>query len=292
MTSTTKDTVAEIIGRTMQDLTRTERRVAQTLLSQYPLLGLETLSRVANAAQTTAPTVLRFVTKLGYPSYADFQQALRDELQPQLQSALSRYTLQSPEVDSDHFLQRFVAAASGNIQRAAELLPPQEFDDIVTLLSDTSRPVLCIGGRFSSTLAHSLFNFLNDIRPRVSLVWNQTETWPSHLLDVGKRHVVVAFDFRRYQSDVTRFTERADAQGATVVVFTDEWMSGISRFAKHVIMAPVTAPSLYDTTVASLVQMEAIVGAVALQLKKSSEQRITKLEELRREAAAGEPRDG
>ena len=274
-------TVAETIGRSMEALTRTERRVAQKLLTQYPLLGLETLARVATAAQTTAPTVLRFVTKLGYSSYAEFQQALRDELQPQLQSALNRHTTQVADVGDDHYLQRFTAAAIANIQRASELLPKQEFDAVVALLADVNRPVLCIGGRFSSTLAHSLYNLLTDIRPRVQMVWNQTESWPSHLIDVGKRHIVIAFDFRRYQSDVARFTERASAQGATVVLFTDEWMSGISRHAKHVILTPVAAPSLYDTTVGSLVQMEAILGALALRLNKTAKQRIGALETLR-----------
>ena len=109
----------------------------------------------------------------------------------------------------------------------------------------------------------------------------KSETWPTHLLDVGKRHIVIVFDFRRYQQDVFRFAEAAASQGASIIVFTDEWMSGISRFAHHVVMAPVTVPSLYDSSVAALAQMETLIGALGLRLSKAAKKRIEGLEKLR-----------
>jgi hypothetical protein len=53
-------------------------------------------------------------------------------------------------------------------------------------------------------------------------------------------------------------------------------------------MAPVTVPSLYDSSVASLMQMEALVGALALRLGKSAQKRIETLETLR-EAVSPQP---
>jgi len=84
-----------------------------------------------------------------------------------------------------------------------------------------------------------------------------------------------------YQQDVFRFAEAAAKQGASIIVFTDEWMSGISRFAHHVVMAPVTVPSLYDSSVAALAQMEMLVGALGLRLSKAAKRRIEALEKLR-----------
>jgi DNA-binding MurR/RpiR family transcriptional regulator len=281
-------TIAETVRGLTDTLTRTERRIAQVLLSQYPILGLETLARFADAAQTSAPTVLRFVTKLGFPSYLDFQVALRNELKPQFQSALNRHSLAITNRDENDYQHRYSDAVIDNIRRACELMPQIQFEAVVDLLADVKRPILCLGGRFSGTLAQSMYNFLAEIRPRVGLVLGQTKTWPTYLLDVGKRHIVIAFDFRRYQGDVGSFAETAASQGAAIIVFTDEWMSGISRFAHHVVMAPVTVPSLYDSSVASLMQMEALIGALALRLGKSAQKRIETLETLR-EAVSPQP---
>ncbi|MGE0006986.1 MAG: MurR/RpiR family transcriptional regulator [Parvibaculaceae bacterium] len=280
-------TIADTIRGLTDRLTRTERRIAQVLLSQYPLLGLETLARFAGAAQTTAPTVLRFVTKLGFPSYLDFQLALRNEMKPQFQSALNRHSLGISKKSDEHdYRHQFCDALVENVRRAREMMPEAQFEAVLDLLADVNRPVLCLGGRFSDTLAQSMYNFLAEMRPKVGLVRGQTETWPTYLLDVGRRHVVVIFDFRRYQPDVFRFAEIAASQGASIIVFTDEWMSGISRFAHHVVMAPVTVPSLYDSSVAALAQMEALIGALGLRLSKAAKRRIGTLEKLRDSSAS------
>ena len=59
-------------------LPRAERRMAMALLRQYPVAGLETVARLAEAAETSGPTVLRLVTRLGYHGFPSFQQALLD----------------------------------------------------------------------------------------------------------------------------------------------------------------------------------------------------------------------
>lgn len=289
-TTTSEVTIAETVRSLTDTLTRTERRIAQVLLSQYPLLGLETLARFAGAAQTTAPTVLRFVTKLGFSSYLDFQLALRNEMKPQFQSALSRHALGvSKKPDERDYRHRYCDALVENVRRAREMMPEAQVEAVLDLLADVNRPILCIGGRFSDTLAQAMYNFLAEMRPRVGLVRGQTETWPTYLLDVGKRHIVIVFDFRRYQGDVFRFAEAAAVQGASIIVFTDEWMSGISRFAHHVVMAPVTVPSLYDSSVAALAQMELLIGALGLRLSKEAKRRIETLEKLREQTVRRPP---
>lgn len=275
------ETVSDKIKALLDTMTRTERRVAQFLLSQYPLLGLETATKVAEQAQTTAPTVLRFVSKLGFSGYAEFQQALRHELQPQFQSALARQIHLQSETSGSHYLARYGESIVENVRRGVELLPEQQFDAIVEMLADTSRPIVCLGGRFSQILAHTIFRFLDEMRPKVELVSGQTANWPTRVLDMGKRHILLVFDYRRYQPDVIRFAESAAQRGATIVVFTDEWMSTISRVSQHVVMSPVGVPSLYDSSVVGLVQIEAIVGAVGLKLGKQTKERIAKLEEIR-----------
>jgi DNA-binding MurR/RpiR family transcriptional regulator len=275
------ETIADRTNKLLGTMTRTERRVGQVLLSQYPLLGLETAMRVAEAAQTTAPTVLRFISKLGFSGYAEFQQALRQELQPRFQSALSRQASRPKDAGDGHYFGRYSEAVVANIRRTNEMLPRQQFDAIVELLADTGRPTICLGGRFSQVLALYIYSFLAEMRPKVELVSGQTATWPTRLLAVGKRHVLIVFDYRRYQPDVIGFAEAAAQQGATIVVFTDEWMSNISRVAHHVVMSPVIVPSLYDSSASALVQIEAIIGRLGQKLGKATQRRIEKLEKAR-----------
>jgi len=61
------------------------------LLASYPIAGLESVARFAERARVSPPTVTRFITKLGFKGYPEFQEVLRHEVQARLSSPLERF---------------------------------------------------------------------------------------------------------------------------------------------------------------------------------------------------------
>lgn len=276
-------TISESIRREMAQFTRTERRIAHTLLASYPAAGLETVAQFAGRAETSGPSILRFIAKIGFRNYAHFQQQLREEITAVLSSPLTRYE----EIGGETSVR---AAANGsfgekileNIAGAIALLDEATLDAVVELLADDRRPVYLLGGRFSRANALWIYQLLREMRPRVHMIDGQASTWVEHLVDIDRRAVLVVFDFRRYQEDVTAFAEQAARRGGRVVTVTDEWMSPAASVAAHVITAPVAVPSLFDSTIASLMQMEAIVARLGERLGNRGRDRIVRIEEARR----------
>src|SRR3954453_20106272 len=82
--------VAELIADRIGAMPASERRAAQTLIANYPLIGLKTVADFSQEAGVSSPTILRFVGRLGFQNYPEFQSALQDELAAQLQSPLNR----------------------------------------------------------------------------------------------------------------------------------------------------------------------------------------------------------
>ena len=82
--------VAELIADRIGVMPASERRAAQTLIANYPLIGLKTVADFSQQAGVSSPTILRFVGRLGFQNYPEFQSALQDELAAQLQSPLNR----------------------------------------------------------------------------------------------------------------------------------------------------------------------------------------------------------
>ncbi len=72
--------IAALLRDRMGDLPPAERRVARALLAGYPTAGLETVARLAERAQTSAPTVVRLVGRLGFAGFGEFQDELRREI--------------------------------------------------------------------------------------------------------------------------------------------------------------------------------------------------------------------
>ncbi len=266
------------VRRDLSAFTEAERRVAHALLGEYPMAGLETVARFARRAETSGPTILRFINRLGFESYADFQDALRTETQARLQGPMSRYDLRG---QASAPVASLALAVHQNIDGAARDLAPN-LPAIVERLADLDRKVLCIGGRFSWMIAGYLHAYLRELRPNVRLVRDGSASWADDLLDVAPGDIVVVFDFRCYQRDVLEFAKGAVAQQSEIILITDIWYSPIAALSRLVVPCPVSIPSAFDSGVTGLAVVEIITAAVIDALGPQSKGRIATLEALRK----------
>jgi DNA-binding MurR/RpiR family transcriptional regulator len=270
--------IAELISDRIGTMPAGERRAAQTLIANYPLIGLKTVAEFSTAAGVSSPTILRFVSRLGFQNYPEFQSALQDELAAQLQSPASR-TL-NPASPSGA-VSPMLEATLDNMRETFRHLSDRQLADIAARLADRRGKTFLIGGRFTDPLARYMAAHLAIIQPDVYHLAGQESIWRDRLIDMGKRDVLVIFDIRRYQDSLVRFAQTAHQRGVQIVLFTDQWLSPIARFARHVIAGRTAVPSAWDSSAALFVVAETLIGAVTRQLEADSARRIRDLESLR-----------
>jgi len=275
-------TLAEAIRQNLDKLTATQRKPARLLLANYPFAGLETVARFAALAGVSGPTVLRLINKLGYAAYADFQQALKRELEARVQSPITRQRPHSGTAGgSSQLLDAFVEVLCENLRQSAFSWTAADLDGVVNLLADSRRRVYLLGGRLTEPVASYLFVHLHALRPRVLRIEGQTDTWPESLLDMSKTDILLVFDIRRYQNDVVKFARQAAARGVQVVLFTDQWLSPVSKFATLVFACHTQTPSNWDSSVSILALLDILISALNQRQWPTIHKRMGELEELR-----------
>jgi DNA-binding MurR/RpiR family transcriptional regulator len=274
--------ISERVRRSLRVYTAAEHRVAQALLSDYPVAGLETVARFAKRAGTSGPTILRFVNRLGFASYAEFQNSLRSEVQKRLQGPLARYPSRPSWGEGGEVQERVGLAICRNIERAVQGTSGKDYAEITGLVCDPRRQVFCLGGRFTQMLATYFHHCLRELRPGARLVREGSAGWADYLLDVKRDDILVVFDFRRYQRDVLEFASGAAELGAAIILVTDIWNSPIAALATHVIACPVEVPTAFDSAVGGLAMAEVIIAGVVERLGQGAKRRIETLENLRR----------
>jgi DNA-binding MurR/RpiR family transcriptional regulator len=272
-------TVAERLALRLPDLTPSERKVARALLAQYPVLGLEPVAKLAAAAGVSAPTVVRLVSKLSFDSYASFQQSLKSEVSARLSSPLAMHAERAADQPGDA-LDRAERLFCDGIRSSFARLPRSEFDQAVRLLADVRRSVTLIGGRFSSMLAEYLAAHLRVLRSGVQVVSAAGADRTSALLDVGRRDVLVAFDYRRYQHDTVRLAVLAKRQGATLVAFTDPYLSPLAAHADVILTSSVQSPSPFDALTPAIALVEAVITALVAVLGNGPLERMARYDAL------------
>ena len=274
-------TLGELIHQRSRDLTTAERRVARALFATNLVAGFDTVAGLAARSSVSAPTVLRFVSKLGFAGYAEFQRALRHDLAARIDSPLRLYARGHSEQGGDHILD----VARGRVARVIDStfanLPKGEFDAVVSLLADSRRGVWTGGGRCTQAGAEILQTHLFRIRPRAQVIDHTPSGRVNAVLEVSRRDVVVLFDVRRYQKDTHALAESVRDRGATIVLITDPWLSPIADFANHVLTFDVDSSSTHDSIVGCVALVETLIAGTVDRLGRPAGKRASEFERLR-----------
>lgn len=263
-----------------ENFTTAERKLASALLADYPFAGLETIYLLAEKSHVSAPSITRFVQKLGCNGYQEFQRRLIGELKEGQQSPIDLRRRFEPV--SDGFLRAFVNRTSEVHLRVCESVTDAQFERISGMLADTKRCTYFIGGRISDSLAQYLSRHLRQIRRDVYHLPSDPEVWPEYLLRMRNRDILVIVDFRRYEPRLSALAAKAAAKrGAHIVLITDKWLSPVAEHASEVLALPIESGTAWDTYCGAVALMEALITHVSEQDWGATQSRIGKWDRLR-----------
>lgn len=276
--------IADLLRDRLGDASPAERRAGRVLLAGFPLLALETATTVAARAEVSIPTVIRLVTRLGYRGYPDFQQSVRAELAAA--DSASPATLYDEQAfsttsttDPAELTSRTGPTLAAAVRDTLESLPPAELSSAVELLADPKRRIHLLGGRFTGLLAHYLTLHLTQMRRDVAMLPSTAVERAAVVSDVGKRDVLVLFDYRRYEPATADLARWVRDRGTAVILFTDPWLSPASSSATIVLPCKVDAPSPYDSLVPTMAVAELLVTGVLAALGEGALERMRAIDE-------------
>jgi DNA-binding MurR/RpiR family transcriptional regulator len=269
--------VAESIRRGMADCSPAERKVARVLLSAYPSAGFETVARLAERAGVSGPTVLRFVQRLGYRGFPDFQEALRHDLDERSASPLRILASRPPsDAEPQTLRDRAAAITAGTVQRTFDDLSTHDLERSVELICQSSGSIVIAGGRYSTLLARVLALHLEQLRPRVRMLSDEPSGRAAMVEDLSRRDVVILFDYRRYEEPTLRLARLARARHASLVLFTDTFLSPIASEADVVLASETAAPSPFDALTPAMALIETVVAGCFERLGEAAVERMAR----------------
>lgn len=269
----------EIIAARVEDLSPAEKRCAHVLLADYPGAGLASAASLANAAGTSIPTVLRFLGRLGFGTYRDFQRLLRDEITREATSPVQRAARSRAERKA---VTDFTAAVAQRLAIAEQLVrtvPQGEFDATVRLLAGRPKRTLIAGGYFTRHLAFLLASQLDQIVPEVDYTPDPLTRDVTKYLGLRKDGVVILFDFRRYEESAITLASLVKSRGASLVIITDHELSPCAQLADVVL--PVYVDGIpFDSDAGVLILVESLVECVFNAVGDAGIRRMAKWEKV------------
>lgn len=269
----------------MEQLTPAERQLKSVLMADYPFAGLEPIQELSRKARISAPSISRFVTKLGFAGFQEFQQTLVKELKQGSRSPIDLREGQATtqEASLASYLQRIEILNS----ELSERVSPAQFDRLCKLLGDPKRRIYMIGGRMSDSIAGFFVRHLSQIRKEVRHIPADMEIWPDYLLRLRPKDIVLIIDFRRYQANLEKLSIQARSCKAQTIVITDQWISPCAKGASELISVPIDSGTLWDSYLPAFALVEALLVPLAEMDWDATKARIAQWDGLRDEPTVG-----
>lgn len=208
------------IGKQVNQMTKSQKKVANYLLFNMDKLLFFTADELAKAANVSTATVVRFARELDFEGYTDMQKAARLRFHDREEEP-EDLPQSSPEEDSsEYLLEKSFRQDIQNLKRTFQDLSREDLERACTLLK-TSRRVYLVGMRISRSMATYAYINWGMLRKGVHLIHNEGLDYAEELIEINPEDLIVAFWAPRYNRATYQMLSHAKRQKASVLLITN-----------------------------------------------------------------------
>ncbi len=266
------------LHRNAPGFTRSERALANYMLSNIERLPFDTAASIADTVGVSKMTVSRFLRKNGYQGLAEVRQELR-----------RKFTIGDLQVSSR--VERFLQGGGQNeklsealtleieaLVKVYETVSTPEWERVVEAISRVPE-ILVTGFQMMDGIA-SIFEIrLQLFRRGVRRIDTRNGTL-AEIHDAPPGSMLILFEMRRYSALSRKIAQLARELGHFVVIVSDphcDWSHEVSDVS---LMVSTESRLLWDSQAAFLSLMNLLLDAVAQRLKDSIGTRAAVLDQM------------
>jgi DNA-binding MurR/RpiR family transcriptional regulator len=243
------------------DFSRSQKDVAQYIVDHLDEAAFQTAEALAQRANTSSSTVVRFSQALGFEGFPELQQAARDEYRRRPPEG-SGITAAAPlfSLDQNDY-EAAIAADYVNVEDTARRVSRSEVEAAVDAVLDAGK--LLIAGTdqmafFASYLRH-LFMLL-DLR--AELVASPSQEALGRLSRIDEDTLVIALSAGRPHPLVLRAVKLARHRRAHTLAITDASLSEVAKIAQLTLYYSSNTPAFVRSHTALLSVIQALASGI------------------------------
>ncbi|MCG8615391.1 MAG: MurR/RpiR family transcriptional regulator [Desulfobacterales bacterium] len=266
----------------LDKLTPKEKKIADFFARNYDDLVFENLSSIGRKADVSKPTVLRFINKLGFARFAEFNRALRDEMNLTHDTLHIRYSLKKKllqDSQEDILAQNFSNTIK-NLETTYSRMDRAVFTEIARAIADVRGRLYIFGQRSSHALAYMFYNMIRRVLADIMLVPAGCSAEPDPLLDVTADDVLFVVFRHPYGTDAARLISYFRSCGGKVILLTDSELNPASDLADHQLVVNTEGVSVFTSSTSILAVLESLNIAVLGFADTDISERLERAESL------------
>ncbi|SMF23521.1 transcriptional regulator, RpiR family [Xaviernesmea oryzae] len=228
--------LAERVQTVAETLTPAERKLVKEIISKPRDVALGTALELARKMGVHQATAGRLARKLGFETYSDFRDAIRDEFIVKTDPALRvRKTLEISRGQSilDLLIQQEVEALS----RLTAYIDESRLNDAAKTISECRRIFIFARGN-AETLAVLMDRRLRRMAFETVVISGDSRDIAEQILTMGRQDALILFAFRRQPDAYIPLMEHVRKVGARSIVISGAVGPSLSPQGDHLLSAP------------------------------------------------------
>lgn len=250
--------LSDLLREGFDGFSRSQKAIARYIIDHLEEVSYLSAEELGEKGNTSSSTVVRFAQSMGFSGYPELQKAARDEHRL---GATARPIIHEDQMGfsiEEDALTRSLKTDVLSLEETISKNTMERFNRAVNALTDADQ-VLVVGLHEAAVVAdHAAYLFELLGIPCAAAV-DGSESNIARLSRMKKGDVLVAVGFRKAHSVTVAFCERAVAQGADVLVITDNSLSELADKGTVTLYADIDSTFFVN----SLVGPIGLVGALA-----------------------------
>ncbi len=246
------------LAEAYRDLPEAMRRIADVLMSDHLLGALWGIESMAQRANVSVGTVVRFAKRLDYKGFSEFRDALRQACHER--SGDSELELLEAPTDIYGALAEVARRDGENLNRLIQVVDHTTLETAVAMITQARHRVI-LGRGVSHVMSLILAFYLTQAGlPCIAAI---PSDFSNQVANLGEHDLMIVLSFMPYSRETVDSAIFAKASGVPVLAFSDRADSPLAPYAD--ILIPVPSEDLLFscsvTTFSALAHAFAIVAA-------------------------------
>ena len=245
-------------------LSRSYRKVADFIMSNYYEVSFMTAAQLAFAVGVDTTTVVRFSQRLGYNGYPELLNDVREQVKAEIYASYRPQELAATD-PAGVFRDRMIHEQH-NLKQMLTHMPPEQIEQIAAMFRETEHVVLIAEG-YAEAVAEMTAQQLRHRGLSAEYVSNDTVKKAAVLMNLNPDTLVIGVSATAYGTHVARALELARLKGCQTLGVIGALASPVNRVSDHVIYAPTDVAGPLPSIVALVA---ALAGMVQIANKESA----------------------
>jgi len=278
MPSSANTSLTQRILDSYDELTRSDRKLADLLLENVDLLGLLSASELSMRAGVSKATTARFFQRMGYPTFKTAQKLARQPMAIPTPDAerISRISTGRVGV-GDH-----LAQDTQNLVRTLEQLRADELALAVNLMARAEK-LWIVGFGDNYPLAHFARSQLIRVKADIRMIPIGGFPVPEEFASIQSTDTVIGFGIARRSRSLRSIMRSAVTAGAQTILITDQSSRAGPDVAAVTLRCRTRGAGVFESAVATVSLTTYLSSALALRIGQAAIERLEFIDRIHEE---------